>query len=354
MKKVLGLITIFFCVFMIALSMKVYAVSLDTINISTDKHTVHPGETVKVNIDFGTDLGSYTVDVAYDKQLLEYVSAEGGLANDTGTKVRVFFVDSNGGATPRKNMSVTFKAKDEILTSNPTEFSITAEGLAGSSPSNSYDDITIPIIKDIIVEPNFIDYDIALNYTGDVIVNEEKNMEIVISSKMGKNYEHTRIIAEVVTPNGENVKLLAKDSQNLEHDIIESGWGSAKGDPLGGKDVLKKLSARGVFTGKGDYTITLKIINRDNSDSEIASKTFKVNVKEKTQQNTPNTNTNTTTPPATGETDNGKIENNSINNVTTNNSKPTSLPKTGNMIYLAILPVILILGITYIALRKKD
>ena len=35
---------------------------------------VNPKENVIVNIDFGKELGAYTVDVAYDNNLFEYVS----------------------------------------------------------------------------------------------------------------------------------------------------------------------------------------------------------------------------------------------------------------------------------------
>lgn len=345
MKKMVSIISIFLVLFLLTFSINIYAASLDTINITTDKQTVHPGDTVTVNVAFGTDLGAYTVDVAYDNNLLEFVSAEGGTENDNGTRVRVYFYDQTGGSSPRNNMSVTFRAKQDILTSNPTDLSITAEGLANPDASVTYDDITTPIVKNIIVEPAYIDYDIALNYTGDIIKNEEKDMKIVISSSMGKNYEHTRIIAEATTPTGETVNLFATDEQGLEHDIIQSGWGDASGDPIGGKDVVKELAVRGLFSGSGDYSITLKLIDRDNSDSVIASKTFNIAVKNEAT---------TTTPGTTENPDNNEVVENTEANKTENQQEPSTLPKTGNTIYFAILPVIAILIASYFYLKKKD
>ena len=227
MKKIVNIVLIFLVLFLSSFLVNSYAAELTGVNVTTDKQTVHPNENVKVNISFGTNLGAYTVDIAYDNNLFDYVSAEGGTANDTGAKVRVAFYDQTGGSNPRNNMSVTFKAKSNITTSNPTDFSITAEGLANADASVSYDDITTPIIKNIIVEPQYVDYTIALNYTGNVIKNVEKDMKLVISSTMGRNYEHTRIIAEVTGPTGGVAKLLAKDAQGSEHDIIQSGWGDA-------------------------------------------------------------------------------------------------------------------------------
>lgn len=337
MKKIVNLIAIFLVLFLLTFTINIYAATLDNLDIKTDKETVHPGETVTLNVAFGQEMGAYTVNVDYDENLLEYVSAEGGTTNNTGSKVIVvYYYNAGGSETPRSSMSVTFKAKEGIITTNPTDLSITLTGL-GTPDADPINDITVPIVKNLIVEPVYVDYDIALNYTGEIIPNEEKDMEIVISSSMGKSYEHTRIIAEAVTPNGENVKLLATDSQSLEHDIIQSGWGSADGDSIGGKDVVKKLATRGVFSGYGDYSITLKLIDRDNSDSIIASKTFTIAVKEKTAEIVPPAEEQV--PPVT---ENKPAE-----------EAPSTLPKTGNTIYLSILPIVAILTIAYVALRKK-
>lgn len=337
MKKMVNIIAIFLVLFLLTFTINIYAATLDNLDITTNKTTVHPGETVTLNVAFGQEMGAYTVNVDYDENLLEYVSSQGGTANNTGSKVIVVYYYNAGGTdAPRTNMSITFKAKEGIITTNPTDLSITLTGL-GKPDATSIDDITVPIVKNLIVEPVYVDYDIALNYTGEIIPKEEKNMEIVISSTMGKNYEHTRIIAEATAPNGESVKLLATDSQSLEHDIIQSGWGSADGDTIGGKDVVKKLSARGIFSGYGDYSITLKLIDRDNSDAVIASKTFTIAVKEKPTE---------VVPPAEEQVP-----------PTTENNKPTetpsTLPKTGNTIYLSILPIVAILIVAYVLLIKK-
>lgn len=346
MKKIVSIVTIFAVLFLFAFSVSMYAATLDTINITTDKQIVHPGENVTIHIAFGQELGSYTANVDYDNNLFEYVSVEGATANDTGTKVKAYYYDQTGGSSPRNSMSVTLKAKEGISTSNPTDFSITLEGLANPDASITYDDITTPIIKNVVVEPVYVDYKIALNYTGDVIINEEKDMEIVISSSMGKNYEHARIVAEVAMPEGGSAKLIAVDSENLEHDIIQSGWGDPQGDKIGGKDMVKRLQTKGTFTTKGDYAVTLKLIDRENSDAVIASETFQINVKEKVEETTPETPTtpdNTNPTPTTPET--------GTNNKT---QTPTTLPKTGNTIYAVIIPIVAILVGAYAVLKRKD
>lgn len=352
MKKMVNIISIFLVLFLLAFSINVYADSLDTIDISTDKQTVHPGETVTLTVDFGTEMGSYGVNVDYDDNLLEYASVEGATANNTGTVVKtVYSYDASSGEDPRTSMSITFKAKEGIITSNPTDLSVTIEGMGNPDASVSYDDITTPIIKNVVVEPIYVDYDIALNYTGDIIKDEEKDMKLVVSSSMGKNYEHTRIIAEAVAPAGETVKLLAIDEQGLEHDIIQSGWGDASGDPLGGKDVIKELDVRGLFSGTGNYAITLKIIDRDDSDAEIASETFDIEVKEEAVITPPvEENPGEEITPPTEE----KPEEPATPPAQTEETTPEALPKTGNTIYFVILPIIAILSVAYVVLSKKD
>lgn len=325
-----------------------YADSLDSINIETDKTTVRPGEEVKVTIKFGQDLGAYTFDVSYDNKIFDYVSSEGGTANDTTDKVRVTFYDSTGGTNPRTYMSVTFKAKEGITTSNPTEFQITGEGLSNSDASVTFDDIAVPITKNVTVEPEYVDYTLNLEYSGNIVKEQEKEMTISYSSPMGRYYEHARLIAEATSTTGGTVQLLATDQAKLEHDIIQNGWGDAQGYKIGGKDVLQTLQVRGIFSRAGEYTITLKLIDRDTSDQVIAEKSFQVTVAEETQTTPPETNgnnTNTTTPENPNE-----IIPPAEENVT---EMPTKLPKTGKNMYIPIIGILFILISFYVYYNKK-
>ena len=357
MKKFICIITVFLICLATIFSINSYAQTqdLNSIDIQTDKTTVRPGEEVKITVNFGENLGAYTFDFAYDNSIFEYVSADGGTANDTGTKVRVTFYDSTGGTNPRTNMSIIFKAKEGITTSNPTEFSITAEGLANNDASVSYNDITTPIVKNVTVEPEYQDYTITLEPTGNVTKGIENELTLNYGSPMGRYYEHARLIAEATTPSSATVQLLGTDEQNTEHDIIQSGWGDAQGYKIGGKDVSQTLKLRGIFSDVGDYTITLKLIDRDNSDAVIAEKTFDFTVVEKA-----------TTPPATGGTNNEttettpegeitpslEVEENITENIN-ENTIPTKLPKTGTNIYLPIFTILAILTGTVIYYNKK-
>ena len=353
MKKFLSILMIIAILSMTIFIGQVNAqsVPLNSVTLDTNKSTVHPGETITLTINFGTDLGAYTFDVAYDNNLLEYVSAEGGTPSDNGTRVRVTFYDSTGGTSPRTNMSVTFKAKEGIITSNPTDLSVTAEGLANADASQEYDDIGTPIKKNIVVEPIYQDYNIELTYAGDVIVNQEKEMTLKISSSLGKNYEHARIIAEATTPSGGQVTLKGTDEQQLEHDIIQSGWGDASGYEIGGQNVEKVLSLRGNFTKAGAYTIKIILIDRDSSDAEIVSKTFSITALDE-QTGNGNTDIGNGIEGTIEENENLPMEEETQNEEQEN--LPETLPKTGRNIFIPIIIAIIAIVSTIAVLRKKN
>ena len=205
----------------------------------------------------------------------------GGTTSDKGNRVIVVYHDTTGGSKPRTSMNVKFKAKSNLKTSNPTEFLVTGNGLANADASVTYEDIKTPIVKNITVEPKYDNYTLKMSYKGEIIKNKEKEMTISYSSEMGHSYEHARLIATVEGPKGGNVQILATDKEGLEHDIIDSGWGDAQGFKLGGKDVAQVLKTRAKFSKAGEYKITLKLIDRDNSDKTIAKKEFKFEVLEK-------------------------------------------------------------------------
>lgn len=155
MKKISFILFILVFVFSILFFQtgSAFAATLDNVQVNVSKNKIVPGEQVTVSIDFGKALGAYTANIAYDNTIFDYVSSEGGTHDDNGTRVKLVYYDSTGGTNPRTNATVTFKAKDSIITSNPTNFAITLEGLANSDASETYDDITTPIEKDVLVEP---------------------------------------------------------------------------------------------------------------------------------------------------------------------------------------------------------
>lgn len=309
------------------------------------------------------NFGAYTFDVAYDNNIFEYVSAEGGTANDNGTRVRVLFFDDSGGSNPRSNMSVTFKAKADIVSTNPTDFSVTAEGLSNNDSSQEYDDITIPIKKSVTVEPNYVDYTIQFNYSGNILVDEEKTMELITKSTMGRNYDHVKMTVEVTKKPSDNatVNLFATERTRQEIDLIQDGWGEPDGYQLGGKNVEQILDIRALFSEVGAYTIKVSLLDKDASDAVIATRDFNFNVVETTTDEE-NNNEETTPPEENNQgTTGGTTEENTGNTTNPGNNEqteelPETLPKTGTTQYVYIITALAVLSSAYIAVKnmKKE
>jgi hypothetical protein len=341
MKKIASFVIIFAICITFLLSVNCYAASLDTISVNLSKTNVKPGEEVSLTINFGEKLGAYTFDIAYDNNIFEYISVTGGTANDTSDKVRVTFYDSTGGTSPRENMSITFKAKEDLTTSNPTEFTVVGEGLANADASVSYDDIQVPLVKNVVVEPEYKDYEIKLEHTGEIVKGEEKDVTLTFSSSMGKYYDHARLIGEAVTPTGATVKLTGLNEQeDAEQDIIQSGWGDPQGYKIGGKNFSQVLKLKALFSDEGEYKLTLKLIDRDDSDTIIAEKSSSFTVLAEATKNTENVS---------------EVINSSnvVGNVQT--EMPKELPKTGINFYIpaAIIMFVLVAYIIYYNMKNK-
>ena len=104
MKKIISIFTILTIIAIAIFSTNVFAAALDTIDVKVDKTTVRPEEEVKLTVEFGQPLGAYTFDISYDNKIFDYVSAEGGTANDTGDKIKVVYHDQAGGTKDRKSV----------------------------------------------------------------------------------------------------------------------------------------------------------------------------------------------------------------------------------------------------------
>jgi len=120
------------------------------------------------------------------------------------------------------------------------------------------------------------------------------------------------------------MQLLGIDSNSLEHDVILSGWGEAAGFGLGG-NVNEVYNFKGIFSENGDYELTLKLIDRDEQDKVIASKTTTIKV--------------------------GSVQ----EGIGGQEDLPKELPKTGMNIslYLVISAFLILAGYTVISKKHK-
>ncbi len=286
MKKIIALITILSILVLTVLTGYTYAAVLDDFAISVDKKTVRPGEQVVLKVTFGQPLGSFKVKVDFDDDIFEYVSADNGTGSAESDTVTVEYTELS---TTKTETNITFKAKTGITTSNPTEFTVTATNMKSEGGSTGYDDITEGKVETLTVEPEYQDYTLTLENAEDIIAGKEIPFKLSYSSPMGRHYAKARLEADATkTPENATVKLIGFSTQdNSQYDIIDDGWGNAQGYAIGGEDVSQELDLKGIFSQAGEYTITLKLIDREKSDETIVEKAFNFTVKEAEAQQVP-------------------------------------------------------------------
>lgn len=365
-------ITLFLVMFMFI--QDTYAVSLNTFDVQISKNLVRPGEEVTVQVNFGEALKAYTVKIAYDDNIFDYVSSEGGTAVNTFDKIIMSYGDTEMPVEARGSVSVTFRAKSSLTTTNPTNFVVTSDNMKNADGSMTYDPITTGFTKDLIVEPEYEDYEIKLTHIDTIVKGKPIDMILSYSSAMGRPYAHARLVAEVATSGG-TAQLLGTDQSDSEHDIIQDGWGAVEGYEIGGKGITQELHVRAIFSDIGDYTITLKLIDKENGDTVIAQRSFPFTAVD--EQIQPNYDI---VPMSIEEAENGTQEELSVRSVPefnhtegqvqartqtqasetstnitneTTQSAPNKLPKTGINVYIYGVLSLIALTAGYIYFNKK-
>lgn len=278
MNKIIKLISAMSVIVGILFSLQVEAAELSNFSIFVTKTEMEPGQNIKMTINFGEDMSKYIVDVAYDNKLFGFGSVTGGTATDDGQKIRIDFEDPTLGSNSSNQAVLILQAKTDIITTVPTDFSVTANTLVSGDGNTRFDDITIPVVHEVIIKPVYTDYEMELVYPSELRAVRENAMTLNITSSLGENFNKTRIIAEAKTPDGETVKLLGKDYDNEDFDLIQNGYGDPSGDQIGGSNVLKSIDFNAVFSEKGEYEVTFKLINREDSDNVIVQETVTFDV----------------------------------------------------------------------------
>lgn len=174
------------------------------------------------------------------------------------------------------------------------------------------------------------EYDFELNYTGDIIINEEKEATVILRGTDATPHTKVRIKVDVTGP--ATPKIMATDSSGVEHDIAQLGyWGPDTGFAVGGT-FENKTPIKATFSAAGTYTIKLSLINLEDNNAVITTKTETIEVLED-KSNTQN----------------------EVNNTTNNTIE--KLPQTGTsvaeyIIYAGIIITVVIFG--YYKIRKAE
>lgn len=359
MKKILIKFTIIITIFL-SIQVNSYALTLEDLKIEIDKEILHPKENVTISIDFGRLLSEFEVNIAYDKNLFEYYMTDSDInLNDNGDIVTLTYPTMST-TSQISSIKVTFKVKDDITSSNPTNFKITLQNMKDGLTSEMIDNPLLPTEKKVIVEPVYKEYKFYLEHYDTIISDKETTMKLILKSEMGQNYSNTKIYSRVTSDVEGDVQISAIDSNKMKYNLLEEGWGGELGEPIGGANIEKELSLTGKFSDEGNYKITFELQDLNNSNFIIASETFDVRVKDSyeiignTIQEPTNTIGNLTLDNSTVSTNTVQGITNTTNTANEVEYKPTTLPKAGSTIYFLILPIGGILILIYCLFKKKD
>lgn len=181
------------------------------------------------------------------------------------------------------------------------------------------------------------EYSFDLEYTGNVVANQEKDVDVLLVGTEATVYNTVRIKVDITGPS--TPKFIAYDSNGTKFDIAQIGyWGPENGFQVGGT-FTNRTPVKATFSEAGTYTITLSLLDLANANAVITTKTVTINVFEDS------VNQNNTI-----------VENNIISNNIISNNVVSELPKTGVGIsdyIISFITLFSIIGLGYIIMQKK-
>ena len=174
-------------------------------------------------------------------------------------------------------------------------------------------------------------------YEGTVVEEQEKDVEIVLVGENAPLYSKVRVKVDIAGPS--IPKLIATDSLGTQIDIAQEGyWGPADGFVIQG-DFTNTTPVKATFDQAGEYTITVSLLNLENANAVLATKTITVSVVEK---ETPVANV------IENLTDENLVNGNMTNEIV------TQLPQTGTSLTEYTIYFIAIIAFIFFIYRMKQ
>lgn len=144
------------------------------------------------------------------------------------------------------------------------------------------------------------EYEFKLEYTGNIVVGEQKEAEVILSGTEATPYSNVRIKIEFVS-GPSTPTILATDTNGNEFNLTEIGfWGPEDGFQVGGT-FTNRTPIKALYSKAGTYVSKLSLIDVSNGNAVIASNEFTITVTESSQNNAvTNTNNEISNLPETG------------------------------------------------------
>jgi len=176
-------------------------------------------------------------------------------------------------------------------------------------------------------------YGFEINYTGNIIEDEDKNATVVLEGTNATPYTNVRIKVDFVS-GPSTPTIIAYDTNGIGYNIVEFGyWGPEAGFAVGGT-FRNETPILARYLDAGTYVVRLSLVDVNNNEAIITSKEF------------------TQTVLASTPTEDVPVGNTVVNNTVTNNiinNTISEIPQTGVSIWVYIGVILVVIIGIYIA-----
>ena len=117
-------------------------------------------------------------------------------------------------------------------------------------------------------------YQFQVEDVSQVNVNQQTNIDVTLKATEIRSEGYDKVLIRVDTTNKDNLELKATDTQSQEWDVAQVGyWGPPDGFAIT-KDYDVTTEFRVTAKAEGAYTVTLNLVDLDNNDAVLATKTI--------------------------------------------------------------------------------
>lgn len=171
-------------------------------------------------------------------------------------------------------------------------------------------------------------YNFEINYSGNIIEDEDKNATVILEGTSATPYTNVRIKVDFVS-GPSTPTIIAYDTDGIGYNIVEFGyWGPEAGFEVGGT-FRNETPILARYLEPGTYVVRLSLVDVNNGEAVIVSEEFTQTVLASTPaEEAPTTNTTT---------------NNVVNNTI------EEIPQTGVSIWVYIGVILAVILVIYIA-----
>ena len=117
-------------------------------------------------------------------------------------------------------------------------------------------------------------YEFQVDNVTQINVNEQTNIDVALKATNIRSEGYDKVLIKVDATNKDNLELKATDTQSHEWDVAQVGyWGPPEGFAIS-NDYDVTTEFRVTAKAEGAYTVTLNLVDLDNNEMILATKTI--------------------------------------------------------------------------------